>query len=107
MFNVLFDYIHWTGQRQCGFLSSSSCFSQNIAFANNYDDQTGRMVLPLPPMNLFSVLWLTVKILAEASYLHRRGPSACSRNGGGVIGGSLISQSLLKSRRVLFSALAS
>jgi hypothetical protein len=44
MFNVLFDYMHWTGQRKCGFLSSSTCFSQNIEFANNYDEQTGRMV---------------------------------------------------------------
>jgi hypothetical protein len=44
MFGVLFDYMHWTGGRKCGFLSSSTCFSQNIEFANDYDDQTGRMV---------------------------------------------------------------
>jgi hypothetical protein len=48
MFGVLFDYMHWTGGRKCGFLSSSTCFSQNIEFADNYDDQTGRMVRSEP-----------------------------------------------------------
>ena len=51
MFNLLFDYLHWSGGRKCGFLSSSTCFSQNIEFANNYDDQTGRMVTTSIEMN--------------------------------------------------------
>ena len=57
MFGLLYHYahptvdstvdsipVHWNSVRKCGFLSSTTCFEQNIDLGEHYNEKTGRMV---------------------------------------------------------------
>ena len=57
MFDILYNYshatvdyavdsipVHWNSVRKCGFLSSTTCFAQNIQLGENYNEKTGLVV---------------------------------------------------------------